>query len=460
VIPSGTLVSAAIAAWGYLIAPVPPPDPAPRPSPDAGAEVAQEAAAAPSPPAGAGEEPAVDEALGGTSPGSPLGSGPPRSAEIITPLSLGKRKNKKRDNQNGPGPGGEETGRFGTVEIKGRVFVLGEWQRGEVTVVDSSGALATAERDAFDISVASVRPLFRWQAPQKWLSGVIEFELTQKPDMRDGYVQARKKDLLLRAGQFKMPGSAIEMASPWVLPFVRRGFLHGLLVDELDNAWRRPGVMLRWRSEEFLRPEISAGVFQGVVVVSEGLVRDKDPIVAQSLSAQSLIGRAQIEPVLGLAIGAYYNYRVGTPAILRTARYWTAGADLVVDRTFASGGLRIWLDGIAGASWFEHPSKPADGRDTTFVAGRSILAWRFGGVEAEQRYLEAYGTFGVLEPDTQVVADLAVEGAVGFNLGLWQRLRITAQGEVWRVGRNFPPGYTLGIDPNRVAALLQVGVNL
>ena len=265
---------------------------------------------------------------------------------------------------------------------------------------------------------------------------------------------------MLRAGQFKMPGSAIELASPWALPFVRRGFLHGLLVDGLDNAWRRPGVMLRWRGPDFLRPEISAGVFQGFVVVSEGLERDKDLIVAQSLSAQSLIGRAQIEPVEGIQIGGYYHHRVGTPAILRTARYWTAGADLVVDRTFANGGLRIWLDGIAGASWFEHPSKPADGQDTTFVAGRSILAWRFGGVEAEQRYLEAFGTFGVLDPDTEVVADLGVEAAVGFNLGLWQRIRITAQGEIWRVGRNFPPGYTLGVDPDRVAALLQVGVNL
>jgi hypothetical protein len=273
-------------------------------------------------------------------------------------------------------------------------------------------------------------------------------------------VQAKQKHFLLRAGQFKMPGSAIELASPWALPFVRRGFLHGLLIDGLDNAWRRPGVMLRWRGSDFLRPEISAGVFQGFVVVSEGLDRDKDLIVAQSLSGQSLIARAQIEPVEGIAVGAYYHHRVGTPGILRNAHYWTTGADFVVDRTFAGGGLRIWLDGIAGASWFEHPSKPADGQDTTFVSGRSILAWRFGGVETEQRYLEAFGTFGVLDPDVDVVSDLAVEAAVGLNVGLWQRLRITAQGEIWRTGRNFPPGYTLGIDPDRVAALLQVGVNL
>jgi hypothetical protein len=460
VIASAILSSVAIVAWGLPAAPVVTATATPPPAPDAGAEVVNQALPVMPPAAPAAAAPPAAAPPVVTSPAPPPGSLPIPAAEIITPLSLGKRKNKKRDALNGPGPDGDETGRFGTVEIKGRIFVLGEWQRGDVNAIDSSGALVMSERDAFDIAVASVRPLLRWQAPQKWLTGVIEFELTQKPDMRDGYVQARNKDFMLRAGQFKMPGSAIEMASPWTLPFVRRGFLHGLLVDELDNAWRRPGVMLRWRGADFLRPEISAGVFQGLVVVSEGLERDKDLIVARSLSAQSLIGRAQIEPVLGVEIGAYYNHRVGTPGILRSARYWTAGADLVVDRTFASGGLRIWLDGIAGASWFEHPSKPIDGQDTTFVAGRSILAWRFGGVEAEQRYLEAYGTFGVLEPDVDVVADLAVEAAVGLNLGLWQRFRITAQGEIWRTGRNFPPGYTLGVDPDRVAALVQLGVNL
>jgi hypothetical protein len=455
VIAWGALPWVAIVAWGHVFRPAAPAPAAPPPAPDAGAEVAQaatQAEAVPPPPA-AGEVPVV------TSPVPPP-DWPATSAEIVAPAPFGKRKNKKRGPQNGAGADGEDAGRFGTVELKGRIFVLGELLRTDATVFDASGILTTAQRDSFDIAVASVRPALLWQAPQKWLSAVIEVEVTQKPDMRDGYVQARRKDFMLRAGQFKMPGSAIELASPWALPFVRRGFLHGLLVDGLDNAWRRPGLMLRWRGANFLRPEINAGVFQGFVVVSEGLERDKDLIVAQSLSVQSLIGRAQIEPVDGIQIGGYYHHRVGTPAILRTARYWTAGADLVIDRTFANGGLRIWLDGIAGASWFEHPSKPADGQDTTFIAGRSILAWRFGGVEAEQRYLEAYGTFGVLDPDTEVVADLAVEAAVGLNLGLWQRLRITAQGEIWRVGRNFPPGYTLGIDPDRVAALLQVGVNL
>ena len=454
------LSRAAIVAWGFLPAPPavsPPAVSAPPAVPsqsvsDAGAAAAGEAAPSSAP--SAMDEPSVI-----TTP-IPPPSALPGSPEMILP-SPGKRKNKKRDAQNGHGTDADDANRFGSVELKGRIFVLGEVAHTNVTVVDSSGALTTGGRDAFDITLASVRPALLWHAPQKWLSAVIEVEFTQKPDIRDAYAQGKHKDFMLRAGQFKMPGSAIELASPWALPFVRRGFLHGLLVDELDNAWRRPGMMLRWRGSDLpLRPEIDVGVFQGFVIVSEGLDRDKDLIVNQGFGAQSLIGRAQIEPVGGVAIGAYYHHRVGTPAILQNKRYWTTGADLVVDRTFASGGLRIWLDGIAGASWFEHPSKPADGQDTTFLTGRSILAWRFGGLEQDQRYFEAFGTFGVLDPDIHVVADLAVEAAVGFNLGLWQRLRITAQGEIWRTGRNFPPGYTLGIDPDRVAALLQVGVNL
>jgi len=449
VIASATLAWVAIVTWAHFTSPPPPPDAAaPASVPDA-APPATDAGPPPPP---------VVETADVASPSPPPSLPPPAQITIPGLLPPSKRKNKKREAQSGPESEGDEASRFGSVELKGRIFVLGEWQRGNVTIVDSTGALTVAERDALDIVVASVRPALRWQAPQKWLSAVIEVEVTRKPDLRDGYMQAKHKHTLLRAGQFKMPGSAIEQASPWALPMSERGFLHGLLVDGLDNAWRRPGVMLRWRGGAFLRPEISAGIFQGLVVTSEGQERDKDLIVAQSLSAQSLIARAQIEPVDGVEVGAYYNYRVGTPAILETSRYWTGGADLVVDRTFARGGLRIWLDGIAGASWFEHPSKPVDGQDATFLSSRSILAWRFGGVEPEQLYVEAYGMFGVLDPDTEVVDDLALEGVVGLNVGLWQRLRLSAQGELWDTGRNFPPGYFLGIDPDHVAALLQVGV--
>jgi hypothetical protein len=188
------------------------------------------------------------------------------------------------------------------------------------------------------------------------------------------------------------------------------------------------------------------------------LVRDKDLIIAQSLSALGAIARAQIDPTDGVQVGVYYDHRVGTPGILRTEHFWLAGADLVIDRPFAGGGLRAWFDTTAGATWFEHPSKPDDGQDTTFLSARAIIAWRIGGAEPEARYLELYGTFGALDPDTEVSADLAYEAAGGVNVGLWQRTRLSLQGEVYRTDRNFPPGYFLGIDPDHVALLAQLGV--
>jgi len=424
-------LATALVSWGYAFAP-----PAPVPAAaDGGADAAPETRPAAELPADALQVPPV-----ATTPQVPGEVTLLPAAPALAPPPPRKRKNKKRDAQDASPSGDDDDGRFGSFELKGRIFVLGEWQRGNVTVVDASGATAVDERDALDISVASVRPSLRWQAPQKWLSAVIEVEVTKKPDMRDGFIQAKNKHLMLRAGQFKMPGSAIETASPWTLPFVRRGFLHTLLVDGLDSPWRRPGVMLRWRGSKTLQPELSAAVYQGLVVTSEGLLRDKDLIIAQSLSSQGLIGRAQIEPADGVQVGAYYDHRVGTPGILRNAHFWLAGADLVIERPFAGGGLRVWLDGMAGATWFEHPSKPDDGQDATFLSARAILAWRIGGAEPEAGYVEFYGTFGGLDPDTEVTSDLAYEVAGGVN------------------ERNFPPGYFFGLDPDHFALLAQLGV--
>src|SRR4029453_4526730 len=109
-------------------------------------------------------------------------------------------------------------------------------------------------------------------------------------------------------------------------------------VDGLDSPWRRPGVMLRWRGAGALHLELSGAIYQGLVVTADGPPRDKDLIIAQSSWSQGLIGRAQIEAADGVQVGAYYDHRVGTPAVLRTAHFWLAGADLVIERPFAGGG--------------------------------------------------------------------------------------------------------------------------
>ena len=116
------------------------------------------------------------------------------------------------------------------------------------------------------------------------------------------------------------------------------------------------------------------------------------------------------------------------------------------------------VDGFVGASFYEHEDKPVDGEDATFLAGRAVLAYRFGGTEYGQLYLEPYGLFGILDPDLEVTADFAWEAAAGVNFGLWQQARLTLQGEVNEGDRNFPDGYLAGREPDRKAILLQAGV--
>ena len=157
-------------------------------------------------------------------------------------------------------------------------------------------------------------------------------------------------------------------------------------------------------------------------------------------------------------MGAYYESRIGAPTPLQTYRYWTAGADVYYDRVFDNGGLRFWLEGMSGSSWYEHASKPPDGKDAIFVAARATVAYRFGGTADEAFYVEPYALGSVLDPDAQVTADHLYEGVVGVNVGYWRRARLSLQGEINKGQRNFPAGYFVGPPPDRQAVILQAGV--
>jgi hypothetical protein len=144
--------------------------------------------------------------------------------------------------------------------------------------------------------------------------------------------------------------------------------------------------------------------------------------------------------------------------VLERDYYWTAGLDAKLDTLFDTGGLRIWLEGIAGASFFEHAEKLEDGDDATFVVARGIAAYRFGGVEERKFYIEPYVMVAVFEPDADVVDDMVWEEAFGVNVGFWKSLRVGLEGQVRRAQRNFPDGYLLSADPDSTTGLIQVGL--
>jgi hypothetical protein len=348
----------------------------------------------------------------------------------------------------------------GRAEIKGRLIARSEWHAQRRNVVDLDGNLQRGLIKSFDLSVPSARISLHYESPVPWLTGVVEFELASRPLLKDGYAQARLGGFQLRAGQFKMPTAPHESVSPVVLPTVHRGFLSSLLTDWLDVGGRRPGVMLSYHSRWPLRPSLSIGAFQGSTA-SEIILgrRDTDLIEGRTNGAQSFVARAQIE-TKALEVGAWYEHRLGSPAINVGKRYFTAGADVTWDEGDHGSGLRAWLSGIVGQSWYRHPaSNPSSDPETTFATGRLLVGYRLFGKAREAFYFEPFGLCGVFDPDLKLTHDFALETAVGMNIGLWRRARITLQLESVLNDTYFPKsseGFLAGEEPRRESAFAQV----
>jgi hypothetical protein len=390
------------------------------------------------------------------------GVAPPEKAAEASAAADDERGKKKRDadGERSTHLAGKVRTRAGQIQLKGRVVARAELQRRPRHVLEGS-SIVSVSKNSLDLSMQSVRVGVDYEAPMRWLTAVAELELTGKPSLKDGYVQARAHHWFVRAGQFKMPTSAIESESPWVLPLASRGLIHDLLTDWLDVGGRRPGAVVGFRSGAPWHLRLSGGAFQGSVVSNSD--RDTDLIKNRSLDAQSLVGRAQID-VGPVAIGAWYEHRVGSPALDQYDYYPTGGLDATLEQRLPNGAVRAWVEGIAGKSWLELARLTSDSDITWFATARALLAWRFGGTSDEAPYLEPFGFLGVFDPDRHIRNDIGWEAAVGLNAGFWQRARLTLQGEISRAQSNFPSGFRLGTgylstrDPDHIGLLLQAGV--
>ncbi len=438
---------------------------------------AQESAAEAAPPAAA-PEPAPAPAAPAepaTPPAAPASASAPsvESAPSASPLAQveaaadqdeeGKKKKKKKDPK--------QIRAVGEFSFKGRVFVLGELRRHEREVVDQATLLPETEHPhTLDLTIPTARFSLKYQSPLEWLSGEIELEVADGPDMKDAYLLAKDRHFSVKAGNFKMPVSAYAMESLFDLPVVRRGLLHDILDDWLDVGGRHAGVLLGARGRGGIKPYVSLGAFQGSVLEEEIVPGDRntDPIALREVSpesyldGQSYVLRAGIELADALDLGAYYEHRAGSAEVGEFDHYLTAGVDAVLDVTFGDAGLRVWADGIVGESWYEHREKAPDDDDALFVAGRLCAGLRFGGMAPDQPYVEPFGLFSLMEPDTEVTSDFVYEAALGVNVGYWDRARLGLQGEIAKSQRNFPSGgagYFGGRKPDHLGLLLQAAVS-
>ena len=377
---------------------------------------------------------------------------------------------KKKQGKKKPQPGGDasaesgflprvfaESANAGRLEVHGRLFARAAFSRHYVVDTQPNGASHENHVDALDVGIPTARMELYYRAPVRWLSADVELELADKPELKDAWIRAKNKHFFAKIGQYKSPFSAIELESRFALPTADRGVLHDLIVDELQIAGRRPGFSFGARTRGPVDLGLVLGAFQGSVLTkNEADDRDVDLLSEESLRAQSLFARVELG-VGDVTFGLGYEHRVGTPEVLYIEHYPTFGADATLDTRVLGRGLRIWVEGMAGASWYEHSRKPTDDKNAVFSAGRLVVAPRIGGLHKYAPYLEPYGMVGLFDPDTEVAEDLVYEESLGVNAGFWRLARLGLEFQLSHFERNFPAAYGLGKNPDQLAVLLQAG---
>ena len=314
--------------------------------------------------------------------------------------------------------------RFGELEVRGRAILRAELPFG-------AGRTLTSDL-AIDSARAEVR--YTWK---EWLRVVVEMELAGKAELKDGYIRAKKGMWGARIGHFKPPVSAIELESPWVLPVADRGLVTEVLRKHMGIGGRSPGLQAELKVKKALGLKIRAGVFQASDAVG-------DLFKGNEIGAQKLAGRVSVSP-WKLELGLFAEWRPAEPVLgASLERFWTAGADASLNLKFERHAFRMWADAFVGSTWQD--DDPFDGSHDVFMAGRTIAAWRYGGMDEGALYGEVYAMFGAVDPEARIVDDAMYEAAGGVNAGAWKHLRITLEVRYRHLSRNVPASLGM-LDP-------------
>jgi hypothetical protein len=329
----------------------------------------------------------------------------------------------------------------------GRVFVRGALSRSD----DQPNYLAHGS-----LINARLKASYRWGDRVR---AEIEFELA-KPKVKNAFVKLRAVDadgikLDVRAGNFKMPFSAIALTSTWDLPNAGRGLLDDVLGNRLQVSGRHVGSEVELSAEPF---EIDAGIFQGTD-------DNGDPLdgTDNDWFGQDGVLRVSATPASGVTIGASGEIRSGRLVVLpvQIRHRWAADLDLTLDEPLGPGHIRAWLEGFAGSSWLVDGTAP-DHTRSYFGGGRGVVGWRLGGDEKGACYVEPYLLAGAIDPDSKYGGDLVRETSTGLTYGGWDVWRAQLEVERWQLGANAPTGIeTVGVAPTSSSTVLvQVGVHL
>ncbi|QRK11784.1 hypothetical protein JQX13_18015 [Archangium violaceum] len=316
---------------------------------------------------------------------------------------------------------------FGTVEVGGRFSVR--------ETVDAKGLEAWAGK--LSIPSARLEVTYSWK---KRLKAVVEYDFGDGLDgLKDAYAWLDiAGGFSLRAGQFKLPLSLVELESATRLPLVRRGLLRDVLNDGLELTGRRLGAQLEWKCTGCARAlKLRAGVWQ--------LGGDEDVALQNGLGLTPGV-RGTWEVLDSLELGA---------SALGTSSQWTAGLDVRHALPIGQGELRTWAEVLVGRT------NQLVGSDGPLLMGRALTAWRIGGGKKGALYVEPFVMLSALDTHLQLQDDRLWEVGGGLNFGQRNRWRLQAQVESRRAEASVPAAVQ-SLDKSlaeRRAAMLQMEVS-
>ena len=377
----------------------------------------------------------------------PPGTTPPVEAPVMPPETTpvaepGKHEGKKHEKDasdvaiqaNGPSEArghGQKKKKKQKLTFRGRVFArMGAVRTEPIGAVDDPEWLGRSE-----VASARARAVYR----TKHLHAELSLELAGKARLKNAFVELPVDlggvELAVRAGQFKVPYSAIERESAWTLPTLERGTLHDTLVHRLQVAGRSIGAMVAVEPKAGWKPTLELGAFQAY--------DDADNALEASASdsfGHNLVLRLSARPVKGFEIGASGSTRVGKllePGA-EIQRAYAGELDITLHHAAGPGEVRAWLEGMVGTSWLVGGSLAGHIR-TRFVEARGILGYRFGG-EAKHWFVEPFVMAGVLDPDRIIDSDRLRELVAGIQGGITDRWRLGVELAARTAGDNAPLG--------------------
>jgi hypothetical protein len=333
------------------------------------------------------------------------------------------------------------------LAVIGRIFT-----RAALHVENDSGT-------AGQLSLQSARGGLDYRT--EYLRAQLEVEVATKPRVKDAYAQLRlatAPKLDVRAGNFKMPFSAIQIESLWTLPMADRGLVDNVLTHRLQVAGRAIGAMISASAGGPLHAQIRAGVFQGRDDAGELLMATADDAFGQDV-----VVRGSLRPARGIELGLSASVRSGAllEAPIQIEHAYAAELDTVIDLDVGPGRVRVWLEAMIGTSWITGGMLPGHDR-TRFLEARAIAAYRIGGNGKHARYAEIYGLGGVIDPDRIIALDRVSEITGGVTYGIDDVWRVQLEVERWMFDDNAPLGIAefAARSTDSTTLLIQLGAHL